>query len=183
MDQQAMQIIRPEIDPGESVLWSSMADGPRQGFAGSGPQALIAIPFTGFSLFWTSMATNGFTMDGGFGWFGLFWGGMFIVVGLFMLITGLMAFLRGFRTAYAVTENRILIISDLFGRRIHSIDGESVGRIERTGGGKGSLKFVDHRSSRFTDRAGRPVSAPLGFYGIRDPKAVEATIRRYLLKS
>lgn len=177
-----MDIIRPELDPGESVIWASMAGGLQQGMALSGPQTLFAIPFLLFSLFWTFMATGGFSMDEGFGLFGMLWGGMFVLVGAGMFLFGLRNFFRGFRTAYAVTENRILIISDLMGRRIHSISAGNVGQIQRSGGQRGSLRFPGHQPNGWTAR-GYPLSSSLGFYGIRDPKSVEAMIRRFLMDS
>lgn len=108
--------IRPELEPGERVLWAGQ---PRQGLRLDWSD-LYSIPFGlfffGFSVFWTAGAYQGSPI------FALF-GVPFLIAGAYI------AFGRFFveaqqraRTYYAVTDRRALIVSGLLNRTVKSLD-------------------------------------------------------------
>src|SRR6266568_1851621 len=110
---QAEQIVTPQLDPGESLLWCGVPDPSRIALS-TLPAALVGIPFAGFAAFWIYMA---YTMTskasraiGPFAFFPLF-GVPFLLVGLGVLGSPLWAYLAALRTAYAVTGQRAMIIS------------------------------------------------------------------------
>jgi hypothetical protein len=104
------ETIQTKLLSGERILWSGA---PVRGLLLM-PRDAFLIPFTfawlAFALIWMWGA------DGGFGGphppaFFLLWGGMFVLIGLFMAVGRfpIDAWLRA-RTSYAVTDRRILIV-------------------------------------------------------------------------
>jgi hypothetical protein len=132
--------ILPELGKGEQLLWAGR---PRQGLVLRASDGFL-IPFSllwgGFAIFWETMAiTTGAPI-----FFGLF-GIPFVVVGLYLMIGRFWvdAYQRG-RTVYAVTSERILIITSMFGRRVRSLNIETVPDVtlaERPDGG-GTITFA-----------------------------------------
>jgi hypothetical protein len=131
--------IQNQLAPGERILWSGM---PRPGVAFRGSDA-VAIPFSlmwgGFAFFWEYSV---FQTDAPL--FFRLWGVPFVLVGLY-LIAGrffLDAWTRR-TTYYALTEDRVLIVSGLFYRRTTSLDLQTLANVslaEGTGG-EGTITF------------------------------------------
>lgn len=123
----AQQRAQSELQPGETLYWSGLADARRSAITAL-PASLFGIPFAGFALFWITMAYNGthamsktssnaFTR--GFSIFPLF-GVPFLLVGLGVILSPLWAYLKSLSTTYAVTNQRVMIISGSGSRSVKS---------------------------------------------------------------
>ena len=107
-----------ELQSGESLYWTGTAD-PRRAALTALSASIFGLPFAGFAFFWitqashatsamTKSANNAFT--NGFRVFPLF-GLPFLLVGLGVILAPLWAFLKGSNTVYAVTNQRVMIIT------------------------------------------------------------------------
>jgi Bacterial PH domain len=107
-----------ELQSGESLYWTGNAD-PGRAALSALPASIFGIPFAGFALFWITQAyhatsamskssQNAFAR--GFSVFPLF-GLPFLFIGLAVILAPLWAYLRGRSTVYAVTNQRVMIIT------------------------------------------------------------------------
>jgi hypothetical protein len=138
-------VIREVLEAGERLLWSG---GPQSGLmlrAGD----IFLIPFSllwgGFAIFWESMVIRqGASLE-----FPIF-GSFFVVVGLYLIFGRFLtdAFVRR-RTAYAVTDRRIVIVTQAWQRRIRSLILANLGEIELADGccGRGTIAYGRNNSS------------------------------------
>lgn len=132
-----------ELQPGESLYWTGVAD-PARAAAAALPAALFGIPFAGFAAFWINAAYHGThamnksgnSFTGAFIFFPLF-GVPFLLVGLGIILAPLWAYLGGRTTVYAVTNQRVMVISGSSTRSVKSCtpaDIVSVDHLERADG-------------------------------------------------
>jgi hypothetical protein len=127
------------LERGERLLWSGR---PRQGMmlrssdAGFVPFSLL---WCGFAVYWEYIA-----FSRGAPAFFLLWGVPFILVGLHIVLGRFIvdALLRT-RTIYAVTDRRVLIITQFLRRRrrVLTLEGLSEIDIDDRPGGRGTLSF------------------------------------------
>src|ERR1700738_3876007 len=123
-----------ELQSGESLYWTGAADPARAALTAL-PASIFGIPFAGFSLFWITQAyhassamsksshdafAKGFTV---FPLFGL----PFLLVGLGIILAPLWAFLSGRSTVYAVTNQRVMIITGGGSRSVKSYTPGDIG--------------------------------------------------------
>src|SRR6266403_2153656 len=116
-----------ELQSGESLYWTGTAD-PARAALSVLPAAIFGIPFAGFALFWMNTAfhatnsmhkasndafTKSFTI---FPLFGL----PFLLIGLGIVLTPLWAYLKGRSTVYAVTNQRVMVITGGNSRSVKS---------------------------------------------------------------
>jgi hypothetical protein len=117
-----------ELQSGESLYWTGTADPGRSAISAL-PAAIFGIPFAGFALFWVTQAyhasnimskssNNAFVK--GFNVFPLF-GVPFLLVGLGVLLAPLWAFLKAGNTVYAITNQRVMIITGSSTRAVKSL--------------------------------------------------------------
>lgn len=101
--------------------------------------------------------------------------GFMVMVGAGLWIKALRSFSGCWRTAYAVTDRRVVVVAD--GEAARSLSGGALGDISRAGGERqGSLIFGP------VSGAGRySPGTNTGFYGIPDPARVEALIYKTLI--
>jgi hypothetical protein len=132
-----------ELQPGESLNWTGVANPVRAAFAAL-PAALFGIPFAGFAAFWITTAYHGThamhksgnAFTGAFNFFPLF-GVPFLLIGLGIILAPLWAYLKGQSTVYAVTNQRVMVISGSGTRSVKSCtpaDIVSVDHRERSDG-------------------------------------------------
>ncbi len=179
-DPKLQEVLRPELDSGEKIHWAGRPDALALGLKRAGPQTLMGIPFTLFALFWTFGATGGFSMDEGFGFFGLVWGGMFIVAGLGMLLGGLYRFSTAGETIYAVTSKRVVIMKNK--GQVVSYFPADLSTLTRSGNAsKGNILFGQPVQVLNNRRMPWKALPDAGFTGIANPRDVERLIREKLL--
>jgi hypothetical protein len=167
-----------QLGVGERLLWSGK---PRQGLMLRSSD-LFAIPFSllwcAFVIFWQSMvvATQAPVL------FQL-WGVPFIVIGLYIVVGRFFVDAAGRgRTDYAVTSQRIIIISGLWSRQTASIALSSLSEIAliEGKGNSGTITFGPQNPARRYMPAGWPSVGPLApvFDSIEGARAVYDLIRR-----
>jgi hypothetical protein len=128
-----------QVTTGERLLWSGR---PRPGLVFTAQDGCL-LPFsllwTGFSCLWEGMA-----IASGAPWFFLLMGLPFLAVGFYLLVGRLiLGMLQRRRTRYALTSQRIIIMSGLRGRRIHSLTLRDLEQIRLNEGrdGSGTITF------------------------------------------
>jgi hypothetical protein len=141
MEEPPEEAIRRELGPSERLLWCGR---PRQGFALRAADALL-IPFSimwgGFAIFWEATA-----IAAGAPLFFALWGIPFVLVGLYIMVGRFWVDARQrAATVYAVTSERVVIVSGALSRRVKSLSIDSLSDVtltERAGaGGPGFITF------------------------------------------
>lgn len=133
----------------------------------------------------SSLVSSGFRGSGAPGGLGLIsfvfplFGIPFVLVGLWMLTMPAREAARGARMLYAITNRRALIIEGGSETKVKSYTARDMGNIERTERGDGSGDIVFGRERR-TGAKGRTYFEPIGFFGVRDVRMVEAALRQSL---
>jgi len=139
MTHQASSQIQNHLEPGERILWSGQ---PRQGVVLRGSDAFL-IPFSllwgGFAIFWElSVLTQGAPL------FFSLWGIPFVVVGVYLIVGRFFVEAKQReRTFYAVTSERVLIVSGVLQRRVKSLALRTLSDVSLTESrdGSGSITF------------------------------------------
>jgi len=175
------QDIQSQLSAGENVLWSGQ---PRQGIVLRGSDAFM-IPFSlmwgGFAIFWEAsvIASNAPV-------FFVLWGVPFVLIGIYLII-GRFFFeaKQRARTYYAVTSERILIVSGLFSQKVKSLNLRTLSDLSLSEGknGLGTISFGGGSpfASLFGGFSGWPgMEAHLGsrFDRIENAKTVYEIIRK-----
>jgi len=174
----AQQRAQSELQPGESLYWSGLANPSRAAFTAL-PASLFGIPFAGFALFWITMAyhgtqamskssSNAFTR--GFSIFPLF-GLPFLLVGLGVVLSPVWAYLKSLSTTYAVTNQRVMIISGSGTRSVKSCtpaDIVSVDHRERPDG-SGDVLIRTNAVTRTNNSVSQ---VTVGLFGVPNVKEV-----------
>jgi hypothetical protein len=172
-------VAQNEFAPGEHLVWAARPEPARMARA-SLPILIFAIPWTAFTLFVVVMAsgiTTGATNQGFYILFPLF-GLPFVLVGLAMMSAPYWAYKKAKSTVYAVTDKRLLVISEGRSKTVHSFDPDQIGDITRRERPDGSgdiifARIVDdetegYRRSRVTEN---------GFLAVPDVRTVERHVR------
>jgi len=134
------QELRAALEPGERILWKGY---PRQGLM-LGPQDAFLIPFSlmwgGFAIFWEfSVVTSAKSPI----FFDL-WGIPFVLIGLHMIFGRFFVDAKNRAgTIYALTDQRVLILSGLWRRSIRSLELAGLSEINLTErpDGRGTITF------------------------------------------
>lgn len=176
-----------ELQSGEVIEWTGRPD-PRRVFTASD---FLLIPFSimwgGFAIFWETMAVVG---DAPL--FFKLWGIPFVLIGLYIIVGRFFVIAwEKRRTWYAVTNQRILILTTAFGRRVRSFYYKTtLSQIDKkvSARGRGTLIFAPAEYGGFYGGTGWPFApfasrrrgrAP-GFYDIPDAQQVFDLISRHL---
>jgi hypothetical protein len=107
----------------------------------------------------------------------------FLLVGVMLLLSSIRLLISPLFQVYAITDQRGLIASNLFPRRIISITEHGFARIERTGNDKiGNLEIADKQNRRDLRTAIYQVQLD-SFQKIKNPKQVEALIHQTFLST
>ena len=117
-----------ELQSSENLYWTGIAD-PARAAISALPAAVFGIPFAGFALFWITQAyratshishNSNNSFANGFSVFPLF-GVPFLLIGLGVILAPLWAYLKGSSTVYAVTNQRVMIITGNGSRTVKSL--------------------------------------------------------------
>jgi hypothetical protein len=178
METSAETLINSELGAGERLLWSGR---PRQGLLLRRADVLL-VPFSlmwgGFAFFWEySVFTEGAPV------FFRLWGIPFVLVGLYMIAGRFFLEAKQRETTfYAVTNQRILIVSGIWSRRIKSLNTRSLSDIslDQTSDDRGTITFGPANPfSTFAPGAAWPGMPQVpSFDSIADARSVYETIRR-----
>lgn len=171
-------LLRQELAPGERLLWHARAI-PRTK-RGSLAIVLFAIPWTAFAIFWTVMAFTLPRMGGETGlmtWLFPAFGLPFIAVGLFMFAKPLLSRIAAGRTAYAVTDQRVIQLMAGKGILSESVPLAKITTLtrheKRDGSGTLQIKLTD---SPFVDARQRMTGFDLGV--VPDIRRAEQVLRQ-----
>jgi hypothetical protein len=109
---------------------------------------------------------------------------VFLGIVLSLILRPLTRFLEAQRTRYAITNRRVLIVNGLFSRRVQSIGGEDIERIERHGRGDGygdlilgyetRTRYMHSNVTNMHHR--RDYREPYGLLAVPDVRQVEAVL-------
>jgi PH (Pleckstrin Homology) domain-containing protein len=168
-----------EIGAGERLLWSGR---PRQGLMLRPADALL-IPFSllwgGFAFFWEGTAISAKAP-----FFFLIWGIPFVLIGLYLIAGRFFADARQReRTIYAVTNERIIIISGLFKETVKSLNLKTLSDISLSeqADGTGTVSLGPSLSYAWLSSGGWPggrQNLPPAFEGIPNARTVYDLIRQ-----
>ena len=132
-------LIRKELGPNERLLWSGQ---PKQGLTFR-PSDWFQIPFSllwcGFAIYWESSVISTVGLD-----FFALWGIPFVLMGLYLVVGRFFADAQQrARTTYALTDERVIIVSGLSARNVRSLDLKTLAEMELTtqGGSRGTIAF------------------------------------------
>lgn len=157
------------LQTGERIIWQGRPSGQLRLRLGDYPIILFGLFFSGFALFWMSMASRA---GGGFWMFGL----IHFSAGLALTTAPLIwrPFIRR-RTFYTLTDRRAMIASDLpvRGRRLDIYPIDRMSKLSLDPGSPGSVWFARKSSWATFNR-----SAHVGFELIPDAARVFGLIAR-----
>jgi hypothetical protein len=167
-----------ELQSGESLYWTGTAD-PRRAALSALPASIFGIPFAAFALFWitqayhatSAMSKSNNAFAKGFSVFPIF-GVPFLLIGLGIILAPLWAFLKGANTVYAVTNQRVMIITGSGNRSVKSLmpaDIVSIDHRERPDG-SGDIAITTNAVIRSSNNFTSQVKVAL--CGIPDVKQV-----------
>jgi Bacterial PH domain len=173
----AQQRAQSELQPGESLYWTGTADPRRAAFAAL-PASLFGIPFAGFALFWINgayrgtqhLAKSGDSFTHAFSFFPLF-GVPFLLIGLGVILAPLWVYLKGLSTVYAVTNQRVMIITGGSSRSVKSCTPADIASVEHRERPDGSGDVLIRTTAQ--TRTNNSVSqVTLGLFGVSNVKEV-----------
>lgn len=168
--------------PGERLRWAGQPR-PSSQWASFGIW-LFAIPWTAFALFWESLALipllgslRGESADlpAGFSIVFPLFGLPFVIVGLCMMAVPFVAIGKAGKTVHAVTDRRLLTVTDGRSLKVESAFIDRIGPVERTSRSDGSGSIRIQTLSRI-DSDGDRVTERLTWTGIPDVLTVERLI-------
>jgi len=176
-------IAQNELIHGERLIWAGRPD-PAALARTRWPIAAPGLFFTLFSLFWLGITLSiPFSRDDGppvaFALLFPLVGLAMLAIGLAMLLSPLWYWRRAKRTAYGVTDGRVLIVEP--GRVLSFEPGDIQHLVRRdTGGGRGDLMFREEQGNLMLAMYtfGATANRKIGFYGVSDVRAAEDAIRR-----
>jgi hypothetical protein len=148
--------IRRQLGSGERVLWSGQ---PKQGLILRASDALMipfSLPWGGFAFFWEWSVINSDAPG-----FFVLWGIPFVLVGIYLIVGRFFVEARQrLKTHYAVTNERVLIISGLLRPTVKSLSLSTLTDVSlsESANGEGSVTFgaVSALSGMFGGFAGWP---------------------------
>jgi hypothetical protein len=182
----AITTAEAELQPDERLIWAEHA-GPGTIALRAIPGALIAIPMLAMPFFVIrEVQTHWAVQKLG----GLIFGGFIIslifLVGLTVLLSPLSAARKARKTVYAITDQRLLIISNFPQKRVDSYAPVSINVLETVEGanGDGDIVFRKETTPPRVETGFLSVSVEfgtskkIGFFGIPEVRKVEEAIRR-----
>lgn len=170
-------IIQAELSGREKLLWSGRPISKLAHAKGQLMPFLLGIPFLAFAIFWTSGVSGSFFGDAGNGPPGIFFlfGALFVVVGIYQILTPLIAAFKSGWLTYGLTNERLIIVNKFLPAKVRSWPINQVTNLVRNGSGEvGDVIFGEDAPSVFSQTK---QMKKVGFIGIENPKLVEEYIR------
>jgi len=167
-----------ELESGEQIQWQQMPV-PRYFTPAATAGFLFGIPWTGFAVFWTAGAAWGTSKTGDAGFFRAFplFGVPFILIGLGLLSGPVWAYRKALKTVYVITNRRAITFDGGRTLTIRSYPPEQLADVYRKERKDGTGDVIFARRA-WRDSDGDRQSEELGFLRIRDPKTVEAMLKK-----
>ncbi|MDH3976785.1 MAG: PH domain-containing protein [Deltaproteobacteria bacterium] len=147
------QEFQQELSASERLLWSGK---PQTGIVFRGSDVFLApfsIMWCGFAIYWEfSVVTSNAPF------FFMLWGIPFVLVGLYMVFGRFyLDSMQRKKTFYGLTNERIIIISGLFGRKVKNLNLKTLSEVV--------LKEKSNRSGTISFGAGNPMYSMFGGTG------------------
>lgn len=170
-------IAKKELEPGEKIVWMEQPM-PRILTAQSLGLFLFAVPWTAFAVFWI-FAAAGFRMPD-FGRNGVLiafplFGIPFVLIGVGMLSSPLLMYLKTKKTVYVITDRRAIIIESWRKTTVKSFLPESLKSIVRKERSDGSGDVIINGFSYSLN--GNKNSNEIGFFNVRNAKEFERMLK------
>jgi len=167
-----------ELESGERVEWLQMPV-PRYFTPAATAGFLFGIPWTAFAIFWTVGAAWGTSKAAGPGFFSAFplFGLPFILIGLGMLSGPIWAYRKALKTVYVITNRRAITFDGGRSLTIRSYPPDRLTDFYRKERKDGTGDVIISRRA-WRDSDGDRQSEELGFLRVREPKTVEAMLKK-----
>ena len=136
------KMLEAELFNGEAIKWSGQP-------VRIWPHIWTALPSLVFGFFFLSFSSSFFLamfgylqikidgLPGKFEWNRFIGVLPFVIIGAYSVISSIANMLRARRTAYAVTDRRVMIVSKLISKTVLSLDIDRLGGFRETTGGDG----------------------------------------------
>jgi hypothetical protein len=185
------RIVDNELESGETLLWTGQPN-PMRSVLGALPIMVFGLFFGGFAAFWIAspylmMAHSPNGVSHGPPLFFTLFGVPFFLIGLSMVLSPLGVYRKSLRTAYGITNRRIVIIDGgmMNSFSVKSITPEQMAGRTRTqqANGSGDILFPGALMTQignvqdFSASRSRSQFAPPGLLGIPQVKDVDDLIR------
>ena len=179
---EAQQTISRELNSGETILWTGNPD-PVRSMQSTLPTFIFGIVWTGgiinFIMGWHSGQQDISGPKGIFGMQGLLsdlFFVPFILAAIALLLNPLVTYYTALKTIYAITNQRVLIISSKRNSKVSTYLAASINMLERTDHANGTGTVTFNRAS-YRDSDGDSRSDDAKFIGIPDARMVEQLFR------
>ena len=179
------RFLEQELSPGERIVWSQQPR-PFARVCKSILECFWSVPFFAFGAFLVGITSAGLMPSESIGtqFFCLFltlFGGGFLVVGFFGMLSPLSEYWKALRTIYAITDQRAIFIESPLRYRIYSFAGEHLVDIHRIENKSGRGDIIFHREAQSKDKS-RAYDYNVGFIDIERVREVEDYLRQLYVK-
>jgi hypothetical protein len=181
---EAHQIVSRELNAaGETLLWTGKPD-PVRSMRSTLGHFVFGFVWTAFIINAIVVSHSGNRGESGlgklFGMYGLIsdlFFVPFVLAGAWLLSSPLLAYWAALNTTYAITNQRVLIVSSGRNKKVRTYLTDSINMLERTEhpNGTGTVAF-NRASNRDSDGDSRSIDAE--FVGIPDARVVEELIQK-----
>lgn len=168
---------------GELIRWAGMSS-PGKSFLYTTPIWLMGIPWTAFTVFWEAMSIGTILgikggpkgMATGMAWMFALFGLPFVLIGLGMLAAPFFAARQARRTAYVLTDRRLLTITEGRSLNVRTVDPRRLIAVESTRrpDGTGNLELTLGFAK---DSDGDTVTKSEKLWAVPDVVRLEALLR------
>lgn len=175
--------VEMELRPDEKLLWVGQPSSTRYAWRAL-PIFIFGIFFGGFAFFWEFMALVAVGVDGKdpIAWVFPLFGLPFVLVGTGMLTSPLWMPIYARSIVYAITTERVVMISGYWRRKILSYNPDRLEQIERTQNADGSGDLIFDREVRYY-KGRRSSTMPIGLFAVPNVRDVENIIRTMVEES
>jgi len=172
-----------ELQGGESLLWSGPANPSRSAMSAL-PAAFFGIPFAGFAFVSMSnayrnthnLANHHNALPSGFSVFPLF-ALPFLLIGLGLILSPLLVYLKGRSGVYAVTNRRVMLIAGTTSRSVRSIIPSDIAEVDHRERPDGTGDVLIRTNTVMRTNNGT-TQIMVGLYGVPNVKEVAGLVMK-----